>query len=62
MRRAIGQAERATSELEHAQEKLYQVLMQNMQLVERVRALEDELSVLKQKTQASNISPTTRYV
>lgn len=62
MKRAIGQAERAKSELENAQEKLYLVLMQNMQLVERVRALEVEVSVLKQKTQATNISPTSRYV
>ncbi len=48
LRRALSKSERATDELERAQEKLYQVLAQNLQLVERVRTLESELSSLRQ--------------
>ncbi|KKJ98859.1 MULTISPECIES: hypothetical protein [Pseudomonadaceae] len=55
MRRALDRAGRATSELEQAQERLYQVLLQNIQLVERVRALEEELSVFKVKDKLTKI-------
>ena len=43
IKRAQNKAGRAVVELEQAREQLYQVLTQNLQLVERVKELENKL-------------------
>lgn len=55
MKRALEKTEWAINEVEIARGRLYQVLIQNLQLVERVRVLEKELSEMARSAQPSAI-------
>ncbi|MFV7437291.1 hypothetical protein ACLPJF_02525 [Pseudomonas vlassakiae] len=54
VRRARNKVAKAETELEQAQRQLYEVLTQNLQLVERVRELESQLAKMKGKRTVVN--------